>query len=285
MTGGGRRRRRRRRAGAGARRRSSRAAVGAPRTASRQAAGDRTAEDVDSQDDRRGLRRPQGQVAGGRRRSATSASPRSAGSPIARSTGRDGARQPGRRLAHRRRRTKRARFVEVFKDVLAARYMDDIDRFQGTETVTVDGSAREGDVTVVHTTLVTASREHVPIDYRMRESRALDGRRHQHRGRQPRQPLPQDVLQRAGEHDHRPADRPPREAAAPDGVAAPSRPRSRYHLTVGSTTSLRLPDRHVQQSVSRPARRAVGRPRRVWSDARRILPFGPGRGRTPVRSR
>ena len=35
----------------------------------------------------------------------------------------------------------RARFVEVFKDVLAARYMDDIDRFQGTETVTVDGSA------------------------------------------------------------------------------------------------------------------------------------------------
>jgi phospholipid transport system substrate-binding protein len=64
---------------------------------------------------------------------------------------------------------KRARFVAVFKDVLAAQYMDDIDKFQGTETVTVDGSAKEGDATVVNTTLVTASRERVPIDYRMRQ--------------------------------------------------------------------------------------------------------------------
>jgi phospholipid transport system substrate-binding protein len=63
---------------------------------------------------------------------------------------------------------KRARFVTVFKDVLAAQYMDDIDKFQGTETVTVDGSSPEGDDTVVHTTLVTASRERVPMDYRMR---------------------------------------------------------------------------------------------------------------------
>lgn len=64
---------------------------------------------------------------------------------------------------------KRARFVTVFKDLLAAQYMDDIDKFEGTEKVTVDSSAREGDGTVVHTTLVTASREHVPIDYRLRE--------------------------------------------------------------------------------------------------------------------
>jgi phospholipid transport system substrate-binding protein len=64
---------------------------------------------------------------------------------------------------------KRARFVTVFKDLLAAQYMDDIDKFEGTEKVTVDSSAREGDTTVVHTTLVTASREHVPIDYRLRE--------------------------------------------------------------------------------------------------------------------
>lgn len=64
---------------------------------------------------------------------------------------------------------KRARFVTVFKDLLAAQYMDDIDKFEGTEKVTVDSSAREGDATVVHTTLVTASREHVPIDYRLRE--------------------------------------------------------------------------------------------------------------------
>jgi phospholipid transport system substrate-binding protein len=62
----------------------------------------------------------------------------------------------------------RGRFVDVFKEVLAARYMDDIDRFQGTETVTVDGSAAQGDEVVVRTTLVTGSRERVPIDYRMR---------------------------------------------------------------------------------------------------------------------
>ena len=64
---------------------------------------------------------------------------------------------------------KRARFVTVFKDLLAAQYMDDIDKFEGTEKVTVDSSAHEGDTTVVHTTLITASREHVPIDYRLRE--------------------------------------------------------------------------------------------------------------------
>jgi outer membrane protein len=63
----------------------------------------------------------------------------------------------------------RTRFVDVFKDVLAAEYMDDIDRFQGSEVVTVDGSSREGDDVVVRTTLVTASREHVPLDYRMQQ--------------------------------------------------------------------------------------------------------------------
>jgi phospholipid transport system substrate-binding protein len=61
----------------------------------------------------------------------------------------------------------RRRFVEVFKDILAAEYMDDIDRFQGTETVTVDKSTRQGDDVLVHTTLLTASRERVPIDYRL----------------------------------------------------------------------------------------------------------------------
>jgi phospholipid transport system substrate-binding protein len=62
----------------------------------------------------------------------------------------------------------RSRFVEVFKDVLAAEYMDDIDRFQGTETVTVDGSEQQGDEVLVRTTLITASRERVPLDYRLR---------------------------------------------------------------------------------------------------------------------
>jgi phospholipid transport system substrate-binding protein len=62
----------------------------------------------------------------------------------------------------------RTRFVAVFKDILAVQYMEDIDRFQGTEVVTVDGSARQGEEVVVRTTLVTASRERVPIDYRLR---------------------------------------------------------------------------------------------------------------------
>lgn len=63
---------------------------------------------------------------------------------------------------------KRRRFVDIFKDVLAARYMDDINRFQGTEKVTVDGSSRDGDDDIVRTTLVTGSRERVPMDYRLR---------------------------------------------------------------------------------------------------------------------
>jgi len=62
----------------------------------------------------------------------------------------------------------RQRFVDIFKDVLAARYMDDINRFQGTEKVTVDGSSRDGDDDIVRTTLVTGSRERVPMDYRLR---------------------------------------------------------------------------------------------------------------------
>ena len=69
--------------------------------------------------------------------------------------------------------SQRTRFVDVFKDVLAAQYMDDIDRFQGTETVTIDSAVREDADSLVRTTLLTASRERVPIDYRLR---SIDGR-------------------------------------------------------------------------------------------------------------
>ena len=62
----------------------------------------------------------------------------------------------------------RDRFVNTFKDVLAAQYMDDLDRFQGTETVTLGQSLTEGDEVLVRSTLVTASRERVPMHYRMR---------------------------------------------------------------------------------------------------------------------
>ena len=63
----------------------------------------------------------------------------------------------------------RTRFVDVFKDVLASQYLDDIDRFRGTETVTVDGSTAQGEEIVVRTTLVTAGHDRVPIEYRMRQ--------------------------------------------------------------------------------------------------------------------
>jgi phospholipid transport system substrate-binding protein len=64
--------------------------------------------------------------------------------------------------------SQRSRFVEVFKDVLAAEYIDDIDRFRGTETVSVDGSVAQGEDVVVRTTLVTAGRDRIPIEYRLR---------------------------------------------------------------------------------------------------------------------
>lgn len=63
----------------------------------------------------------------------------------------------------------RARFVDVFKRVLAAQYIDDIDRFEGTEKVTVDGSSPQGSDLTVKTTLITASHDHVPMDYGMRQ--------------------------------------------------------------------------------------------------------------------
>jgi phospholipid transport system substrate-binding protein len=63
---------------------------------------------------------------------------------------------------------RRSRFVELFKGVLAAEYIDDIDRFQGTEIVTIDGSTPAENDVLVRSTLVTVSRDRVPIDYRMR---------------------------------------------------------------------------------------------------------------------
>jgi phospholipid transport system substrate-binding protein len=63
---------------------------------------------------------------------------------------------------------RRTRFVDVFKSILAAQYMDDIDRFQGSEVVKVTGSTPQGEEVLVRSTLITASRDRVPIDYLMR---------------------------------------------------------------------------------------------------------------------
>jgi phospholipid transport system substrate-binding protein len=63
----------------------------------------------------------------------------------------------------------RKRFIAVFTDLLAEHYMGDLDRFRGSETVTVDGAVADGDDQVVKTTLKTASHETVPIDYYMHQ--------------------------------------------------------------------------------------------------------------------
>jgi phospholipid transport system substrate-binding protein len=64
--------------------------------------------------------------------------------------------------------TQRRDFVEVFKELLAQRYMDDIDRFQGSEELTVGNADQQAELAVVKTTLFTVSREQIPIDYTLR---------------------------------------------------------------------------------------------------------------------
>jgi phospholipid transport system substrate-binding protein len=49
--------------------------------------------------------------------------------------------------------------------------MDDIDRFQGTEQVQVLTSQKNGELAIVKTLLVTASREKIPIDYTLHQTR------------------------------------------------------------------------------------------------------------------
>ena len=63
--------------------------------------------------------------------------------------------------------SERSEFVDVFKELLARQYMDDIDRFQGEEELRVAGAQTRGDLVTVQTVLLTTSREEVPIDYTM----------------------------------------------------------------------------------------------------------------------
>lgn len=64
--------------------------------------------------------------------------------------------------------TQRREFVEVFKELLAQRYMDDIDRFQGSEELTVGDAEQQAELAVVKTTLLTVSKQKIPIDYTLR---------------------------------------------------------------------------------------------------------------------
>ena len=62
----------------------------------------------------------------------------------------------------------RKEFVDVFKELLAQRYMNDLDRFQGSEELTVGNAEQQADIAIVKTTLLTASREQIPINYTLR---------------------------------------------------------------------------------------------------------------------
>jgi phospholipid transport system substrate-binding protein len=66
----------------------------------------------------------------------------------------------------------RAEFVAVFKELLAQRYMDDIDRFEGSEQVQIKGSDEQADFATVWTVLITSSRDQVPIDYTLHKTAA-----------------------------------------------------------------------------------------------------------------
>jgi len=59
----------------------------------------------------------------------------------------------------------RARFTELFKELLANSYMEDINQFRGDEQVLVGELQKDADVFRVDTTIITHSREQVPISY------------------------------------------------------------------------------------------------------------------------
>jgi phospholipid transport system substrate-binding protein len=59
----------------------------------------------------------------------------------------------------------RKRFVEVFPDVLAGSYLDDLDKFRGDERVAVERTAQAGEHAEVYTIVVTHSGERVPMVY------------------------------------------------------------------------------------------------------------------------
>jgi phospholipid transport system substrate-binding protein len=59
----------------------------------------------------------------------------------------------------------RAEFVNVFKELLARQYRDDVDRFRGNESVAFGQDEKKEALVTVKTTLTTAGGEKVPINY------------------------------------------------------------------------------------------------------------------------
>lgn len=73
---------------------------------------------------------------------------------------------------------KRKEFLALFKDLIAADYRDDLDRFMGDERVDVKGVEPREELCLVKTLLITHSHERVPLDYLMQHAasgwRAID---------------------------------------------------------------------------------------------------------------
>jgi phospholipid transport system substrate-binding protein len=65
--------------------------------------------------------------------------------------------------------TERAEFVNVFKELLARQYRDDVDRFRGNESIAFGEDERKAELVTVKTTLTTASGENVPINYTLHQ--------------------------------------------------------------------------------------------------------------------
>lgn len=61
--------------------------------------------------------------------------------------------------------SQRKRFAEVFPDLLATAYLDDLDKFRGDERVAIERSTESGDHAEVYTIVVTHGGERVPMVY------------------------------------------------------------------------------------------------------------------------
>ena len=66
----------------------------------------------------------------------------------------------------------RDRYLVLFRELLADKYMDEIDSFDGREQVTVKGARAVGEDRFVETFIVTAGGDRVPIEYYMQREAA-----------------------------------------------------------------------------------------------------------------
>lgn len=70
-------------------------------------------------------------------------------------------------------RKKQQQFLGLFKGLLESYYLNQIDNFQGTETIAMAGVQESPGQTVVQTMLTTSSHERIPINYYMQKEALL----------------------------------------------------------------------------------------------------------------